>query len=413
MRIEVRPSLHSVLRRTLLSAVVLAVLLAGGLLTVFGTLALRTNAGANLHLVARAVGYTLEAAVIFGDEEAAADALALIAGAEDVAQAWVYDRQGRLLVQWTRDSAQPGGPWRRWVPLVLQLAREWTRDRLAWLLLPPVVDEPIRHGGAEIGRVVMRATGDGLAGFVLCAVGVMLCGLALGGLAAASALQRVLPVILAPLQQLHEVARAGRVERSLDRRLPAARIAEFHALGDDVNALLVELQARQQGLQLENAHLAHRASTDSLTGLHNRAAFEQGLAQAIATARQQGGRLAVLFLDGDGFKQINDSLGHEAGDEVLVAMAGRIRSQLRDEFAVLIDSLPDAPAARLMSDAIQLCMAEPIALKGGGRVMASLSIGLAVFPDDAIDAAGLLRAADAAMYRGKRTRADRAGRQRP
>ena len=403
-----RPSLHRVLRRALLAMVMLAVLVAGGLLTLFGTAVLRSTASTNLQLVARSVGYTLEAAVVFHDDEAVADALALFASTEDVSQAWVYDHKGMLLVQWVRGATEP------W---------DWARDRLARLLLPPVVDVPILHGDAVIGHVVMRASGSGLVGFVLSALAVMVASLGLGALAAAAALQRVLPNILAPLQQLAEVARPGRVERNLDRRVPEARIAEFHDLGDDVNALLAELEARQQGLQRENAHLAHRAATDSLTGLHNRASFEQGLARSVTTAALDGGRLAVLFLDGDSFKQINDTLGHEVGDAVLQAMACRIRNQLReqdlvarlggDEFAVVLNGLRDAQAARLISDAIQLSMAEPIPLADGGRVMASLSIGLAVFPDDASDAVGLVRAADAAMYRGKRARAERSGRRVP
>ncbi|WPB57273.1 diguanylate cyclase domain-containing protein [Xylophilus sp. GOD-11R] len=394
-----RPPLQSVLRSAMLGMVLRSVLLAGCLMTLLGGLMLRGQAAAELQLVARSVGYSLEAAVVFEDELAAAEALEMIAGAEDVAQAWVYDQRGRELVRWSRDAGE------RWPAL-----RPW----LARLLLPPQVDVPVRHGSETIGRVVLRGAGGGLLAFVGGGLVAVAASMLLSALASASAIRRVLRNILAPLREIAAVARAGRVERSLDRRVPPARIAEFHALGQDVNALLAELQSRHQGLQRENAHLAHRATTDALTGLHNRAVFEQALAEAIAAAGADGARLAVLFLDADRFKQINDGLGHAAGDQVLVAIAGRIRRQVRDgdvvarlggdEFAVLLRRLTGAQDAVRIASAIEAGMAEPVALAGGGMVAASLSIGLAVFPDEADDASGLLRAADASMYRRKRAR---------
>jgi diguanylate cyclase (GGDEF)-like protein len=400
----IRPSLQQVLRRALLAVVVTAVTLAGSLLTVLATVALRHNSRDNLQLVARSAGYALEAAVVFHDRPSAEEDLALIARTEDVAEAWVYDREDRVLAHWRRLTFAP------WQEL---------RDRAAELLLPPTIEQPILHEDQEVGRVVMRGAGGGPASFLLGGIVALLGCLGLSVLAADWSLQRVLRRILAPLRALAEVARAGRIERTLSRRVPAARIAEFHGLGQDVNALLAELEARQDDLRRENVHLAEQASTDGLTGLHNRTVFEQRLAQAVTSAgagtRAGERRLAVLFLDADRFKQINDSLGHEVGDVVLVAIAARIRRQVRqqdlvarlggDEFAVLLDGLLDAALARRIADAIATSMVEPVELAGGGRVAVALSIGVAVFPDDARDAAGLLRAADAAMYRDKRSRA--------
>ncbi|QHI98647.1 diguanylate cyclase [Xylophilus rhododendri] len=393
----VRRSLQQVLRRALLAVAVMAVLLAGCLLILFGGLVLRSQTTANLQLVARSVSYTLEAAIVFHDQAAASEAVALIVDAEDVSQAWVYDEDGRLLVRWSRPAATP------W---------SWLQAHLAAALLPPSVEVPVRHGRVTIGRVVLRSAGGGLVGFVLGGAAAILACLLLSALAAASAMQRVLGKILAPLRELTAVARSGRIERSLDRRVPAARIAEFHELGEDVNALLAELQARQQGLQQENAHLSLQASTDSLTGLHNRGFFESRLAGAIARAEASGGHLAVMFLDGDGFKQINDRHGHEAGDLVLVAIASRIRRPLReqdvvarmggDEFAVLLDGLHGRDDARRVAEAIFASMAEPLALHGGASVRVSVSIGTAFYPEDARDAADLMRQADAAMYAAKR-----------
>jgi GGDEF domain-containing protein len=107
--------------------------------------------------------------------------------------------------------------------------------------------------------------------------------------------------------------------------VPPAQIAELDNLGNDFNALLDELESWQTHLQSENETLAHQASHDSLTGLPNRAFFEGRLIRALRNAGKLNERVAVLFLDSDRFKGINDNFGHAAGDAVLVAVANRVR----------------------------------------------------------------------------------------
>lgn len=152
------------------------------------------------------------------------------------------------------------------------------------------------------------------------------------------------------------------------------------------------------------------ATQDELTGLPNRAAFLQQLHLALPKAKRMKNKLALLFLDLDSFKPINDNLGHEAGDYVLKTIAGRFRDALResdfiarlggDEFVVLVDDFVDA--AYLGGVAQKLLAA---AQKGfvieGQEVHVSASIGIAAYPDDAADPDSLLRHADAAMYRAK------------
>ena len=394
----IRPSLHQTLRRGLLAVVLVAVLSAGGLLTLLGTLALRQSATAQLQLVARSAGYTVEPALVFHDSQELFDALALIAGAEDVAEATVFDLDGHLLTRWSR---RVDAPW------------QGLQDLFVRVLLPVAVDEVVMHDGAQIGRVQLRGAGGRLVGFVLGGVGAILACLLLTAWLAASLMHRVLERILAPLAELADVVRAARVDRSLDRRVPAAGIGEFHLLGEDVNALLSELESRHDDLQRENAHLTHRATHDSLTGLHNRAVFEHRLSRAVDAAHGQAGRLALLFLDADHFKQINDGRGHAAGDAVLIDIGRRLRVQVRDqdlvarlggdEFAILLDGLRGAEDAHRVAAAIEAGMREPVQLADGTGVAVSLSIGVALFPQDGIDAAGLLRAADLAMYRSKRS----------
>lgn len=167
-------------------------------------------------------------------------------------------------------------------------------------------------------------------------------------------------------------------------------------------------------LQSENQTLAHQASHDSLTGLPNRAFFEGRLSRSVRNAARQQDHLAVLFLDSDHFKQINDTLGHAVGDEVLISVAERVRAQLReqdlvarlggDEFAVLLTPLHTRKDAEHIAEKIVASMELPVQLDSGRSVSTSLSVGIAYYPDDGADPASLLNAADAAMYQAKRER---------
>jgi len=214
------------------------------------------------------------------------------------------------------------------------------------------------------------------------------------------------------LQRLAFVAHAARSERAFDQRVPPAAIAELDNLGNDFNALLDELESWQTHLQNENETLAHQASHDSLTGLPNRAFFEGRLIRALRNANKLNEQVAVLFLDSDRFKEINDGFGHAAGDAVLVAVASRVRAQLReddlvarlggDEFAVLLTPLHKIEDAEWIADKIIASMEVPIPLPGNTQVLTSLSIGIAVYPDHGTTPGALINAADAAMYQAKR-----------
>jgi diguanylate cyclase (GGDEF)-like protein len=161
--------------------------------------------------------------------------------------------------------------------------------------------------------------------------------------------------------------------------------------------------------------LAHQANFDTLTGLANRNLLQDRLHQAIASARRDGGTACVLFLDVDNFKLVNDSLGHNAGDELLRHIAGRLKGCLRetdtvarlggDEFVLLLmnhgaeRATIETEITRLVRELLS-SVGQPIVL-GGRPVRASCSVGVSMYPQDGADAETLLRNADAAMYRAK------------
>jgi diguanylate cyclase (GGDEF)-like protein/PAS domain S-box-containing protein len=156
--------------------------------------------------------------------------------------------------------------------------------------------------------------------------------------------------------------------------------------------------------------IQHLATHDTLTGLPNRMMFSQLLGVAIETARRHERQLAVLFVDLDSFKGINDSQGHAAGDEVLRAVSARIRQSLRasdvvarlggDEFVVLAQDVTGEDDAADVASRIVAATVRPVRVSGG-ECSVGASVGISLFPSDAVDEATLMKYADAAMYAAK------------
>ncbi|MDQ3337643.1 MAG: GGDEF domain-containing protein [Myxococcota bacterium] len=153
------------------------------------------------------------------------------------------------------------------------------------------------------------------------------------------------------------------------------------------------------------------AHYDSLTGLPNRLLLDERLERALARADREGHTVAMLFLDLDGFKRINDTHGHEAGDQVLKEAARRILSAVRtvdtaarlggDEFTVLLEKVKNADAVRVVTARLLDQLSRPYAI-AGGEAQLSASIGVCLYPVNARASEDLLKLADAAMYRAKR-----------
>ncbi len=156
--------------------------------------------------------------------------------------------------------------------------------------------------------------------------------------------------------------------------------------------------------------LLHEARHDGLTGLPNRTVAEDRLEQALARAERGRKQFAVFGIDLDGFKAINDQLGHDAGDEILRAVSVRLRNNLRhsdtlarmggDEFLVLIEDCAGQSAARAVAQSLISALQEPFLLDGR-QLWISASIGVALYPANGKNASQLRRNADLAMYRAK------------
>jgi diguanylate cyclase (GGDEF)-like protein/PAS domain S-box-containing protein len=163
--------------------------------------------------------------------------------------------------------------------------------------------------------------------------------------------------------------------------------------------------------KLADARIEVLAYHDALTGLPNRRLLEDRIGVAIAHARRRHRHLAVLFLDLDDFKDVNDSLGHHAGDLLLQEVGRRLQDGMRsddtvariggDEFVVLLTHVTSAAQAAVVAAKILLLLKAPFQL-GERELFVNASVGIATFPEDGVDAGALLKNADAALYRAKR-----------
>ncbi len=238
--------------------------------------------------------------------------------------------------------------------------------------------------------------------------------------------------IAGPVRRLTNVTRqlaAG--NRSV--RAPRGGSAEIDALAESVNAMTDQVVAAETELRAHHAELEkhvaertrqlhHLAHHDPLTQLPNRRQLSARLAGALTRAASTGQKLALLFVDLDNFKSINDTLGHNFGDRVLQVVAERLKSAAGprsllarlggDEFTVLIEDVKSHDEVLERGNEIVTALQQPLSIKG--RVLStSASVGASLFPEHASDADALLRAADVALFRAKELGRNRSAIYRP
>jgi len=204
------------------------------------------------------------------------------------------------------------------------------------------------------------------------------------------------------------VSSGGAISSTDSRELFALQVSMFAMAlaGLFVSAALAERRHSEMRLDMLANH-------DPLTGLPNRSYFQDFLGQALARAQHEKSQVSLLFIDLDRFKHINDSQGHEVGDQVLCVVGKRLDEQLRaddfvarlggDEFAIILTHPPASRAASRLVRKLLKSLAEPFKLDKR-RYAVGASIGISVFPDDGLDANTLLRQADLAMYQAKKRR---------
>jgi diguanylate cyclase (GGDEF)-like protein len=314
-------------------------------------------------------------------------------------------------------SLQPDGPWRMHASTLPAALREALPAALSTTHDAASGVREVRVGGEEyetrlarlqtqermpVVAVLQKPLAEGLAPFRR--ISAAFFWLTLAGLAMLVAGSLVIArSITRPVQRLAEAAlrvQQGDYTRHVDVEQK-----------DEIGQLAVSFNHMLDGIVSREREILRLAYEDGLTGLPNRAMFNEQLEQAVRTARRTSTALAVLLFDMDRFKAINDMLGHPIGDQALREVGLRVRKALRDsdvvarlggdEFAVLLATGDAQHAARAVAEKILKALERPLVVEGQTMDIAA-SIGIARFPEHGADAASLLRAADVAMYAAKR-----------
>ena len=264
------------------------------------------------------------------------------------------------------------------------------------------LDFPITHNGAQLGRFLVGLSRESVRHelrmqLMIQALIVVAIVLFLSG-----AIYAVFRFnVLSPVRKL--IAASRHVARGEYVTVDVKSSDEFALLAGAFNAMAAEVKEEQ-------AKLHRQANFDTLTGLPNRMMAFDRITQEILRAQRTRGRFAVYFIDLDNFKHVNDSLGHAAGDELLIAIGGRLQAALRasdtvarlggDEFLVLAPEISDELQVQGIADRLLEAVAEPIELSGRRLVM-HCSVGIALFPDSGDSVESLMVNADEAMYQAK------------
>ena len=354
---------------------------------------------------------TVAAALRFGGKEVINESLRVFDSGPDPDSAAVYDRQGRLLAEVVAMGEVK-------FPLLLTAINGGSTAALVSRPVQLVLrDDQVGGAAAILGTLVVNPNQHSLdAAFsrALTVLGIVLAITLMAGIWVARMLSRAL---LRPVADLTAWAEDVAASRNLSAPAPRGGGMEVDRLTTSFESLVAqlaeqnrELKRKQYELKAHNQHLESMAFTDTLTGLPNRAMFESTLTTEIASASALSKRFAVLFVDLDNLKGINDAHGHANGDAALRATAARIRRALRssdflarlagDEFVIVSANIGNVSDAVKLGERLTVWLGISLPDDEWTQPIRA-SIGVTVFPDHGSDANSLIHAADQAMYRAK------------
>jgi diguanylate cyclase (GGDEF)-like protein len=344
------------------------------------------------------VGQNSAAALVFDDRAAAAEVLQALRAENSIVSACLYQPSGRLFADYGRGDAVHDCPAR------LQEQQGETRGFLR-------VKRTIARQGDVAGTLILQSDLQEIekrwrrllriAGYLL------LVALLVGG-GVGSLLQRR---ISQPVRALAAAMQKVTEHQDFSERVEPSGRDEIARLGAGFNSMLRELERQAAEKRAFAAQLQHQALNDDLTGLPNRRLLADRLSHSIAMAERQGLQVALIYIDLDGFKLINDSLGHSIGDLLLRQVGSRLQSRVRqsdtlarlggDEFAVVITGMGAESEAAQAAGALLEALTPPFFIEHH-EIAISASIGISLFPKDGTTPMMLLQQADSAMYAAKK-----------
>ncbi|MGD0732940.1 MAG: EAL domain-containing protein [Terracidiphilus sp.] len=351
-----------------------------------------------LDALAEVVGQNSTAALMFDDMPAALEMLEALRTESSIVSACLYSPAATLFAQYLRQPAARPCP---------QRAGQWKT--------PGSSEAAVRrlaHGGDFAGTICIESDlSDLRARWVhLCCIA---CGLLCGALILSTVLGWMLQRrILRPIDELAQAMRNVTAGHDFSARVRLAGKDEIALLGQGFNSMLEELEAYARDAATYEAKLQYQALNDELTGLPNRRLMADRLNHALRVATRDLNCVALLYIDLDGFKLVNDSLGHLVGDLLLAEVAKRLQSRVRasdtlarlggDEFAVVMGGLISKEQPGRLGHELLEALAEPFCIEEQHEIRIGASIGVSLFPDHGVSSVLLLQNADSAMYAAKR-----------
>jgi len=363
----------------------------------FDSVSARRQLESRLSTLANIVGQNSAAALLFDDRAAAVEVLGAVAAERSVVSACLYEQSGKLFAEYERGSAIAGCP--------AQFVRESTAARGF-----VTVSRQVERSGDAAGTLILKADLREIAERwrQMLEITVLLLLGALGGIAGSLLQRKISRPVQALAAAMHEVTEQHnfRARVSVD-----GKSDEIAQLGSGFNTMLAELEKHASEKTAFEAQLKHQALNDDLTCLPNRRLLADRLTHALDVARRTGQEVALLYIDLDGFKLVNDSLGHAVGDQLLRQVAERLRARARlsdtlarlggDEFAVVVSGDKVREQGGVAGIALLSTLAPPFRVEEH-EITISASIGMSIFPENGTTPMELLQQADSAMYAAKR-----------
>lgn len=350
------------------------------------------------------VGQNSTAAIDFKDKDSADQVLQALRREPHILSGCLYDASGLLFSQYLRspdDTPCPSG--------VEKLSLTHAEQRA-------VVREVMRRD-EQVGTIYLTSDLYDVVTrerrMIVLAFGLALIGLIIGGVSGSVMQIRITGPLKSLQRVMHEVAAGD----GLQTRAEVRGTTEIADLAGGFNRMIAELERRNLMARQAETTLHNQARTDALTGLPNRRLFTESLSQAVAFARRDNRTVGLLYIDLDGFKHVNDSLGHFVGDQLLCEVAARLNGRIRqsdmlarvggDEFTVILRSIRGPDDAGTAANSLLQSLSKPFRVDGR-EIAVGASIGISTLDDSHCDATELLKQADSAMYAAKRTGRNRA-----
>lgn len=350
------------------------------------------------------IGADVGAALEFGDGLAVTKSLEALRGDPTIRQLFVLDENGHIRAYYHHvDYVVP-------TDLQQQLIATRTEAEELTFDLCPIVEKPIMRDGSRLGTILIEQDDHVINDKIVASTGIsaviLIFSLGFSYLLA----NRFQRVITDPVAAMATTMQEVSCTKDYSQRVAVSGTDEMDRLAERFNEMLSEIEQRDADLLLRQEQLNHLANFDVLTGLANRTLFNDRLEQALYRAVRTGEQMAVLFIDLDNFKMINDTHGHRTGDQLLLEAAARLTIGTRvddtlarlggDEFIVFLHNVKTSENAVMVAQKHIERLFQPYMIDGK-RLFVSASVGVSLFPEHGATAETLIKNADSAMYLAK------------